>query len=98
MSFTQLIELEDIDDDAAVRAHIAGWDEQEAEDAPGYLETRLFQDLDSTGRYLVAVEFSSQPEALRNNERAETGRWAQGLQELATTRYVNLKEVYRTAD
>ena len=96
MSFTQLIEIADIDDEAALRDHVAGWDERDAGQAPGYLGARILGDLDTTGRYLLAIDFSSRQEAQRNNDRPETARWAQGLHQLGTPTYTNLTEVYRT--
>lgn len=96
MSFTQLIELGGVEDETALRDHLAAWDDQEAGDAPGYLGARLLRDLDGAGRYLIAVDFSSAEEAERNSDRPETDRWAKGLDALGATRYVNLGEVYRS--
>ena len=96
MSFTQLIELDNVDDEAGLRKHIADWDQRDAEQAPGYLGARILRDLDVPGRYVLAVDFSSHEDAKRNNDRPETSRWAQGLQNLGTPTYVNLGGVYRT--
>lgn len=99
MTFTQVIKLVDINDETAqkVQEHIAGWDQHEAADAPGYLGATLQRDVETPGRYYIVVDFSSHEQAERNNQRSETARWAEELSKLGTAEYVNLTEVYRTA-
>ena len=97
MSFTQLIELTSVDNEAALRDHIATWDRQDAAAAPGYQGSRLLRREGATGSYVLAVDFSSAEEAAQNNDRPETSRWAKELEDLGTATYVDLTEVYRTS-
>lgn len=98
MSFTQIIEADGISDEQALHDHVAGWDSEQSGTAPGYLGAQVFADQDVPGRYLVAVDFSSQEEAKRNSDREETGAWAARLHELAGDgpRYRNLRQVCTT--
>lgn len=97
MSFTQIIELDGLGDEQALHDHVAGWDAEQAGVAPGYLGARVLADHDTPGRYLVLVDFSSEEEAKRNNDRAETAAWAQKLRDLASEPgYRNLRQVCTT--
>lgn len=97
MTFMQFIEVDGADEQA-LRDHIATWDAEEAEWAPGYLGARLFVDTDRSGRHVLAVNFSSPEQAEENNARGATGAWAAKLRELAGGEpvYRNLREVYAT--
>lgn len=97
MSFTQLITVE-TEDEEALRDHLASWDAGQAQEAPGYLGSRILADQDEQGRYLIEVDFASQEEAQRNNDRDETGAWAERLRELAAAEptYRDLRRIYVT--
>ncbi len=98
MPFTQIIELDGVKDEQALRQHIATWEADEAGAAPGYVGSRLFADDEAPGRYLVAVDFSSREEAEQNNARPETAAWAATTRALAggEPAFRNLSEVYTT--
>ena len=100
MSFTQIIEIDGIRDEQQLRELVAGWDEEQAGTAPGYLGSRVFAEEDAPGRYLVEVDFSSADEAKRNNDRDETARWAERLRDLADgePNYRNLRRAYATSN
>jgi quinol monooxygenase YgiN len=98
MSFTQIIELDSVSDEQALHDHLAGWDAEQAGLAPGYLRARALADRDAPGRYLIAVDFSSEEEAKQNSDRPETSAWADRLQALSGSAptYRNLRGVYAT--
>jgi quinol monooxygenase YgiN len=97
MAFTQIIEAR-TDDVEALQRHVSAWHDSQHGVAPGYRQTRILADADRPGTYLIEVEFSSEAEAKRNNERAETNAWAQRARELLTAEptYRNLTEVCTT--
>lgn len=98
MSFTQIIEIDGINDEQALHDHVASWDAEQADVAPGYRGARVLADHDAPGRYLVEVDFSSQEEAQRNSAREETGAWAKQLRALGggNPGYRNLRQVCTT--
>jgi antibiotic biosynthesis monooxygenase (ABM) superfamily enzyme len=98
MSFTQIIELDGVADEHVLHEHLAGWHDEQAGQAPGYLGARALADRDAPGRYLIEVDFSSEEEAKRNSDRPETSAWAERLQSLTGTAptYRNLRGVYAT--
>lgn len=98
MSFTQIMEIDGVKDEQALHDHVAGWDAEQAGVAPGYRGTRVLADRDTPGRYLIEVDFSSEEEARRNNDREETAAWAKQLQELAGGEpiYRDLRQVCTT--
>ncbi len=98
MSFTQIIEVDGVGDEQTLHDHVAGWDSEQAGVAPGYLGARVLADNDHPGRYLVAVDFSSEQEAKRNSDRPETGDWAARLREIAggEPTFRNLRQVCTT--
>lgn len=98
MPFTQIIELDRVDDADVLRDHLAGWDADQAGAAPGYRGARILADRDRPGRYLVVVDFESTEAAERNNGREETAAWAARLREFAGAdpSYHNLEPVYTT--
>ena len=100
MSFTQIIEIDGVRDEQALRDHLARWDAEQAEAAPGYLGTRMLEEEGASGRYLVEVDFSSEDEAMRNNDREETAAWAEQLRALidGEPNYRNLHRRYSTAN
>lgn len=95
MPYTQVITVEGADE-AALRDHIAQWHSNQAGVAPGYVGARVLAE--ASGRHLIEVDFASEEEARRNNERPETAAWAEGLQQLVSGQpsYQNLHEIYRT--
>lgn len=98
MTFTQIIEVDGVENEQAVHDHVATWDAEQAGVAPGYLGARVLADTDRPGRYHLVVDFSSEEEATANNERPETARWATGTRDLAGTEptHHNLREVCTT--
>jgi hypothetical protein len=78
MAFTQSIEVR-AGDERALRDHVAGWHKEQAGVAPGYRDARVLADRSQPGTYLIEVDFASEEEAARNNERAETAEWAKRL-------------------
>lgn len=83
MSFTQIIEVDGVQDEQALHDHLAAWDTEQGGVAPGYLGCRVLADEDVPSRYQIVVDFSSEEEAKANNERPETARWADRTRELA---------------
>jgi quinol monooxygenase YgiN len=96
-TFVQLIEMETADV-GPVNDLIKGWHEQQGGVAPGYRSTRVLVDRDRADTYVIEVEFSSEEDGAKNNERPETSQWAASLRELVNSepRYINLTESYDT--
>jgi hypothetical protein len=78
MAFTQSIEVH-AGDEGALRDHVAGWHKEQVGVAPGYRGARVLADRSQPGTYLIEVEFSSEEEAARNDDRTETAKWAERL-------------------
>lgn len=97
MAFTQIITVEGADEQQ-LHDHVAAWDADQAGTAPGYLGSRVLADQDEPGRYFVEVDFASEEEARRNDERDETEEWARGLGDIAQggLGYRNLRQVCTT--
>lgn len=97
MAFTQIITIEGADEEA-LRDHVSKWHADQAGVAPGYQGTRVLAEGDR--RHLIEVDFSSEEAAQRNNERAETASWAEGLRELGDgeSSYRDLRRVCTTYD
>jgi quinol monooxygenase YgiN len=97
MSFTQIITVE-VSDEQALRDHIANWDREQSGEAPGYVGSRVLADQDQPGSFLIEVDFTSQEEAQRNNDRPETQQWAEQLRSLVDgdPSYRNLRRVFAT--
>lgn len=98
MTFTQIIEVTGVEDENALQEHVSRWHAEQFGAAPGYLGARVLADKDATGQYLIEVDFSSEEEAARNNDREETAAWAARTRELAGSEPVhrNLRRVYST--
>lgn len=96
MAFTQMITVEGADAQA-LADHIAEWHRTQAGNAPGYLGSRVFAE-DGGSRHVIEVDFSSEEEAQRNNDRPETAEWAQKLQQLGSAQpsYRDLQQEYST--
>lgn len=94
------------DDPDGLAQLLAEWDQGQATtDVMGYIGTRLLADRDEPGCYLILAEFaevdgdlSPAEEAERNNQRAETERWAQKLRLLVDGEpdWIHYDELYRT--
>ena len=99
MAFVQTIEVQAADE-TSLREHLAVWHAEQAGLAPGYQRGRILRDEDAPGRFVIEVDFSSQEEARRNNDRTETGAWASKLRELAggEPRYANYRVVWTSAE
>lgn len=95
MAFTQIITVQGADEQA-VHDLVASWDESQGGVAPGYQGARVLTDDD--GRHLIEVDFTSQQEARRNDDRAETQRWADQLRDLVDSEptYQDLRQVCTT--
>jgi len=96
MTFTQVITVEGAEEQA-LRELMAGWDEEQSGVAPGYQGSRILADEESD-QCMIVVDFSSEDEARRNNERDATRQWAERLRELAEGEptYRNTREVDST--
>lgn len=81
MTFIQVIEVAGADEQE-LRDLVSQWDEDQSGVAPGYLGARVLAD-ESNGHHLIEVDFSSEEEAQRNNDRSATQQWAGELQRLA---------------
>lgn len=97
MSFTQILTIEGADEQA-LHEHVANWDAEQSGVAPGYLGARVLADQATEGQFLIEVDFSSEEEARRNNDRPETAAWAQKLRELGNGEpaYRDLRQVCTT--
>jgi len=105
VNFTQTIAVRCDKPEELVRS-LVEWDCQQADaDVMGYIGTHLLADRERPGEYLIVAEFAAvdpdvpaAEEAVRNNERPETQRWAQRLLELVEGEpaYKHYDELYRT--
>lgn len=96
MSFTQIMTVEGADE-KALTGHIADWHSEQSGVAPGYLRARVLAE-EGGNRHVIEVDFGSEEEARRNNDRPETAAWAEKLGRLAGGKvtYQNLSQVYST--
>lgn len=93
-------------DPAALVALLEAWDHDQATtDIMGYMGTRLLEDREIPGQYVIIADFgivdpdvSAADEAARNNARPETSAWAERLRELVNgePEYHHFDELYRT--
>ena len=83
MGYTLTIEVTAAGD-KELHDHVAAWHAEQLGIAPGYQGARILADTAQANRYVVEVDFASQDEADRNNERPETAAWAAKLGELTT--------------
>lgn len=85
-NFCQTITVQ-CDDPAILVELLESWDLQQAHaDIMGYMGTRILQDREIPGRYVIVADFgvvdpdvSAYEEAQRNNDRPETQLWAERL-------------------
>lgn len=82
MGFTQTITVR-ASDVEPLRQLIDGWHQDQHGVAPGYERSRILADRGRADHWVVEVDFSSEEEAQRNNDRPETQTWANDLRELA---------------
>lgn len=96
MPFTQIIDIAGADEQA-LHELVAEWDTGQAGVAPGYLGARVLAD-DGSDRHLIEVDFATEEEARRNNDRPETKEWADRLQQLVAgeASYRDLRQVCTT--
>lgn len=97
MAFTQVITVIGAGEQA-LHDHLAAWDSAQSGVAPGYLGARILADDTSPGRHIIEVDFSSEEEARRNNDRPDTKAWAEELRQLASgePEFANLRQVCTT--
>jgi hypothetical protein len=105
MRFAQEIRVRCGDAEALVEL-LMEWDRgQAATDVMGYIGTRLLQDRDEPGQFVILADFAevdgeltAADEAERNNQRAETEKWAAKLRELVEgePQWIHFDELYRT--
>lgn len=105
MRFAQGIRVQCSDPDGLLDL-LAEWDAGQSEsEVMGYIGTRLLADRDQPGDYMILAEFaevdgdvSAADEAVRNNQRNETERWAAKLRELVKgePEWIHYDELYRT--
>jgi hypothetical protein len=95
--FVQIMEVE-THNVGAVNDLVKRWHHDQGGIAPGYRATRVLADRERANTYLIEVEFSSEDDAARNNDRAETKQWAAALREVVDgePRYIDLTESYST--
>lgn len=105
MRFAQGIRVHSEHPEALVEL-LAAWDRGQAtSDVMGYIGTRLLEDRDTPGCYLILADFAEvdgdltpAEEAERNNQRKETERWAKKLRSLVEgePEWIHYDELYRT--
>ena len=97
MTFTQQIEVQ-TDNVERVEKHVSDWHSSQAGVAPGYRSARILADRGRPGMYLIEVEFDSEADAKKNDERPETNEWANQIRTLVKSEptYRNLAEVCTT--
>ena len=97
MAFTQIIEIQ-TDDIEAMEKHVSEWHHSQRGVAPGYKHARILADGDRPGTYLLEVEFGSEAEAKKNDERPETNEWSRKTRALLNGEpsYRNLTQVCTT--
>jgi hypothetical protein len=93
-------------DPAVLVEMLERWDRDQAQtDIMGYMGTRLLEDREIPGRYMIVADFgivdpdvSAVEEAQRNNARPETQAWAQQLRDAVKgePEYHDYDELYRT--
>lgn len=96
MAFTQIITVEGADEQA-LHDLVGSWDADQSGSAPGYQGARVLAD-DDADELIIEVDFSSEEEARRNDDRQETEAWASRLRELVDGEpdYRDLRQVCST--
>ncbi len=77
---------------------MAEWHDNQSGTAPGYEGARLLAERDGSGELVIEVDFSSEEEAKRNNDRPETKAWAERLKQVVDgePEYKDFEVVYST--
>ena len=94
MHFTQHIVVE-TDDPSALADLLYEWNRDQAAEAPGYVGGRLLAFRDKPRKFVLEAEFESWDHAQKNNDRPETQKWAEALNEIVSgePKYENLNVV-----
>lgn len=105
MRFAQGIRVQ-CSDGLALARLLQDYDKNQSSlDVMGFIGTRLLENKDCPGEYLILAEFaevsgelSAEEEAELNNQREETARWAANLRALvaAEPEWIHYHELYRT--
>jgi hypothetical protein len=105
VNFTQTIRFKCTDPEHLVEL-ARTWDELQASgDLMGYMGAHILADRERPGEYLMIAEFgvvdpnvSAAEEAMKNNSREETQRWADELRKIVDgdLEWGNYDEIYRT--
>jgi quinol monooxygenase YgiN len=82
MSFTQMMTVRATDAER-LQDLMDGWHREQHGVAPGYERARLLADRARPDHWVIEVDFRSEEEARRNDDRPETRAWADRLRELA---------------
>ena len=105
MRFTQGIRVKCADGKALVKLLLDYDKNQSSLDVMGFIGTRLLENRDQPGEFLILAEFaevdgdlSAEEEAERNNQREETERWATNLRALVAEEpeWIHYHERYHT--
>ena len=105
MNFTQTITVR-CSNPTTIIEMLSEWDRSQAtSDVMGYMGSRLLQDREHLGQYVIVADFgvtdpevSAADEALRNNARPETQAYAARLRQVieGEPEYHHFDELYRT--
>ena len=98
MPFTQTMTVE-ADAAEPLADLVDAWHREQFGVAPGYQGARVLADTERSGRYVIEVDFSSEEEAVKNNDRAETSAWADRLNAHVSgePEYANFAVVHSTS-
>ncbi len=79
MAFTQMMTVH-TRDQQQLASLLEEWHRDQQGTAPGYEGARLLADGEKDDRFVIEVDFTSQSDAQRNDDRPETQAWAEKLQ------------------
>ncbi len=85
MAFTQTMTVH-TRDQQQLTSLLEEWHRDQKGTAPGYEGARLLAGGEGDDRFVIEVDFTSESDAQRNNDRPETKAWAEKLQ-AATDRH-----------
>ena len=97
MAFTQIMTVRGADEEAVLDL-LEWWDAEQSGDAPGYEGARVLVD-EQADEVLIEVDFASEEEARRNDDRPETRAWADKLRALVQgePEYRDLRQAYTSS-